>query len=404
MDDPTRTELPVLTQQQKPADLEDPTVVAATTPRLAKALEDDSPPVVMEQPHGGTAPTTTTSTTTRQNNGGTAAVAGIPIIHNVSWYGQCAALVRWKTLPVLSRKPVALTVLMLSSVLSVLLSYLAGPNVANVAPSTTCGPDPDFFKIPHALVNESYVDYYDNTTVYFPTVTGGFDYDNDAALSINDRWQQGFPIFCLSLGPLLTALTVYFIVHEEIKLELFQTIVRGLGVCDSAYWLSWFIPFATLAMINALFGAITAQLVPIHVCIYIIYIVVVALVDDSLFFKGTIIRNKALTIFGIIVCLPPSPHAGLPKCLFWRHFLLLVATPVAVNCVVTVGGGHHRQWPARCRALGHYIVAGLFGTFFGCVVVYRWMVVYGLERYRTGPQFQYPRSLLVPPVHDETSG
>jgi hypothetical protein len=191
--------------------------------------------------------------------------AVLPKIVAVSWYGQFTALVRWKTLPVLSRKPVALTFLLLSSVVSVILSSLAGPNVKDFAPrDSQCGaPDVDYFTIPPVLENYT-VDYGNGTVKNYTSASGGIDYYNSAAVSINDNWLGGAPVVLLSLGPLMTAFAVYFIVHEEIQLDLFG-IIRGLGVCDSAYWMSWFIPFVVLALVNALLGAIAAQMAPVHV-------------------------------------------------------------------------------------------------------------------------------------------
>lgn len=183
----------------------------------------------------------------------------------VSWYGQFMALVRWKTLPTLSRKPIALTFLLFSSVVSVILSWLAGQNVDNVAPVDQCGaPDADFFKLRPVLENVTYVDYNGTEVTYLTMRDGGIDYNNAAAISINDNWQNGVSVMLLSLGPLITAMIVYFIVHTEINLDLF-TIILGIGVRDSAYWMSWFIPFAVLAIVNSLLGAITAKVVPVHV-------------------------------------------------------------------------------------------------------------------------------------------
>jgi hypothetical protein len=226
-------------------DVEDP---AATRPLVV--VNDDSPATA-----NGTGKATANGTMT----------ANRPQIVAVSWYRQFTALVRWKTLPVLSRKPVTLTFLLLSSVVSVILSSLAGPNVKDVAPrDSQCGaPDVDYFTIPPALENHT-IDFGDGNIETYTTTVGGIDYYNSAAVSINDNWLGGAPVVVLSLGPLMTAFAVYFIVHEEIQLDLFG-IIRGLGVCDSAYWISWFIPFVVLAMVNALLGAIAAQMAPVHV-------------------------------------------------------------------------------------------------------------------------------------------
>jgi hypothetical protein len=67
-----------------------------------------------------------------------------------------------------------------------------------------------------------------------------------------------------SIGPMMTAICAYLIVHEEMQMHLFG-VLRGLGMRDSVYWLSWYVPMAAISIISSLLAAITAKTLPVHV-------------------------------------------------------------------------------------------------------------------------------------------
>jgi hypothetical protein len=60
------------------------------------------------------------------------------------------------------------------------------------------------------------------------------------------------------------AIAAFLTVQSEIQSEMLG-ILRGLGLRDSVYWASWWIPFLLSSAMNALLGAITAQVMSVHV-------------------------------------------------------------------------------------------------------------------------------------------
>jgi hypothetical protein len=59
-------------------------------------------------------------------------------------------------------------------------------------------------------------------------------------------------------------IAAFLTVQSEIQSEMLG-ILRGLGLRDSVYWTSWWIPFLLTSTMNALLGAITAQVMSVHV-------------------------------------------------------------------------------------------------------------------------------------------
>jgi hypothetical protein len=62
---------------------------------------------------------------------------------------------------------------------------------------------------------------------------------------------------------MVNAIIVFLIIHEEIASQLLG-VLRALGLRDSVYWMSWYVPFTFFAFVNALLGAITAHSIPVH--------------------------------------------------------------------------------------------------------------------------------------------
>lgn len=59
------------------------------------------------------------------------------------------------------------------------------------------------------------------------------------------------------------AIASYLVVHEEMTQQMLG-VLRGLGLRDSVYWVSWWIPFTAIALVNSLLGAIVAKLITLH--------------------------------------------------------------------------------------------------------------------------------------------
>lgn len=75
---------------------------------------------------------------------------------------------------------------------------------------------------------------------------------------------NSFLSFCVALGPMAQALVCFLIVHNEIQTKMLG-VLRGLGLRESVYWFSWFIPFMISSFLNSVLGAMTAAFMPVHV-------------------------------------------------------------------------------------------------------------------------------------------
>lgn len=86
----------------------------------------------------------------------------------------------------------------------------------------------------------------------------------EVPLSYNESWRDGLPVTLLAIGPLVTAIAVFLLVHEEMTQKMLG-VLRGLGLRDSVYWASWWIPFLLIAFVNSLLGGIVAKFINVHV-------------------------------------------------------------------------------------------------------------------------------------------
>jgi hypothetical protein len=174
----------------------------------------------------------------------------------VGWGRQLWVALWYKNLPLFQRKPFHVLVLILSGAASVLIAWPAGRDYTSdeaIYPPelTDCGTIP--------------LDYFGNLTGDYYGY-GGYDDNDDSKVqvSLNEKWRRGFPVAVMCLGPMLSAIVAYLIVHEEVQLHMLG-VLRGLGMPDSVYWASWYIPFASLALVNSFLAAVTAKLLPVHV-------------------------------------------------------------------------------------------------------------------------------------------
>eukprot|EP00339_Tiarina_fusa_P012759 CAMPEP_0117055772 /NCGR_PEP_ID=MMETSP0472-20121206/38691_1 /TAXON_ID=693140 ORGANISM="Tiarina fusus, Strain LIS" /NCGR_SAMPLE_ID=MMETSP0472 /ASSEMBLY_ACC=CAM_ASM_000603 /LENGTH=1686 /DNA_ID=CAMNT_0004771953 /DNA_START=109 /DNA_END=5169 /DNA_ORIENTATION=- len=173
--------------------------------------------------------------------------ASAPSIANVrtaSWFIQFY-WATWKNCILLSRRPLTLCVMLLSSVISAVLSWLVGrdPDDPIYLPLTECGVAND--TLPSDLYQEN--DYYDRLQD-----------------TLNDRWMTGLPVALLALGPAMNAILVFNTIYTEFQFQLLGAL-RSLGLRDSVYWMSWLAPFVWIALINSLLGAVTLALMSGHV-------------------------------------------------------------------------------------------------------------------------------------------
>lgn len=85
--------------------------------------------------------------------------------------------------------------------------------------------------------------------------------------------------------------------------------LRTLGVRESIFWLSWYIPFALSSLVNSLFAAIVAQFIPVHVFQHVyfggifasFFFLQLALVSSSLFLASLCGSLKRLIILILTV-------------------------------------------------------------------------------------------------------
>jgi len=182
--------------------------------------------------------------------GGTSKV--LPIPKRVPWYQQ----LNWglyKNWLLLRRRPIVVFCMLFSSVFSVLLAWAAGRDVDGVFPDQLdqCGVIPlDYLE---NNWNRGYDDY------------NGEDAEKgkDFVISLNDSWRNGVPVAVLSLGPFVQAVCAFLVVHFEVESKL-KGVLKGLGMRESQFWLSWYLPFALSSFLNSLFGAFASQFLPVH--------------------------------------------------------------------------------------------------------------------------------------------
>lgn len=144
----------------------------------------------------------TSSTTNGGSNGATTTAVETTMSKTVPWMRQLSTILWYKNLPLLQRKPVHLFLMIFSSVASALLAWAGGKDYEDGddlvwPPLTECGTiEPDFFD--------------------------GLDWEarEKVPLSLNDSWRSGLPVAILSLGPMLSAICVFLLVHGELELQM----------------------------------------------------------------------------------------------------------------------------------------------------------------------------------------
>ncbi len=205
---------------------------------------------------------------------------------------QLFVLMYYKNISLLLRQPIYLLILLLSNTVSVLLSWPAGR-------------DPD-----------------SDTAMFIPiqnltaclTIPG--DYfnaipDNQTEfvhLSHNENFRDGVPVTVMALGPMFFSIIAYLILHDEISIHMFN-ILRQIGVYDSCYWLSWYIPLCTLGLVNSFLATCVAKLLPIHVyestyflgILGSLFFLHIALIGCSMFLATVQGLRKRFVVFFLVI-------------------------------------------------------------------------------------------------------
>jgi len=173
-----------------------------------------------------------------------ARVCASPTPMQVSFLSQ----LRWtihKNILLISRNPFKLFFMIFSSVFSVLLAW------------PVCNDYPDEYYFP-AKVDQCGV-----VEMSYYMQQAQSNKEMKMLLTLNDKWRNGFAVSVIALGPFIVAACSFLLVHDEIEKKLLG-VLRGLGVRETVFWMSWYLPLATLALLNSLLGASVAQLLPIH--------------------------------------------------------------------------------------------------------------------------------------------
>ncbi|KAL7580790.1 hypothetical protein ACA910_001068 [Epithemia clementina (nom. ined.)] len=171
----------------------------------------------------------------------------IPI---VSWFQQLSFVIRKNNLLIV-RRPLLLLTMLLSSMIFVLIAWSATNSEKwdfGEVPLDECGTVDWFY---------SQLDAEGNMRSY--------DEIDSIPISYNDDWRNGFQVALMGLGPMILGICAFLYVQPEIETKMLG-VLRGLGLRESVYWVSWWIPFLVIALINALLAAATAKLIDdVHV-------------------------------------------------------------------------------------------------------------------------------------------
>lgn len=193
-----------------------------------------------------------------------------PKIKHVPWFLQLRVALK-KNMLLLSRRPVQLALMCLCSVGSVLLVFTSISNNEykvdfGTIPLTQCG-----------AVDQAYLNELEREQ--------GYDAVYSTPSSYNMQWARGLPVTLMgtietlstvltvlsvdassnfvgsrfaAFGPMFHAILVFIIVQVDIQTQMLG-ILRGAGMRESVFWMSWWVPFTFTSLVNALGGAITAK-------------------------------------------------------------------------------------------------------------------------------------------------
>ncbi len=230
----------------------------------------------------------------------TTPVAKVPNHQNASWFRQFRWCL-WKNSILIMRYPRMLVFVWLSSIIAVLLSWVVGGKGESY---DVIHPPPDAYT-DCGLVSHEYLEDMESSL------------QDKVQSTFNEEWRDGVEVAMMGLGGLATAIFVFSVVSSEVHDQLLG-MLRATGLPDSVYWLSWYMAFANLSLINALLGALTAKVLPGHVYESVffggifasLFFLNMALVSGSLFLVavcGTSCRVSAIfcILFMIVAAFIP---------------------------------------------------------------------------------------------------
>ncbi|GFH45835.1 hypothetical protein CTEN210_02309 [Chaetoceros tenuissimus] len=193
----------------------------------------------------------------------------------------------YKNWILLSRRPIIVTIMILSSAITTLLAWPSGRDQADkdLPIYDKCG-----------SVSK---DYLANLT---------WQEKDKLSIGLNDSWINGLPVLIMSFGPFIHAVCSYLILRIEIESKLLG-VLRSLGVKDFVHNMSWIIPLAITSFLNSLLAAITAQFLPVHVfrSVYFggifgsFFFLNLALVGASFFLSALFGANRKLIIVAVLL-------------------------------------------------------------------------------------------------------
>lgn len=255
------------------------------------------------------------------------------------WLPQFRVTTR-KNLLLLSRSPLLLTVMCLSSIVSVIFAYLVvrtedeESHLTSEGALTACG-----------TVDSNYWDRLFNENI----AQGGnpYDSDPDVPISYNSKWKNGFAVTLLTTGPFAYAAAVFLVLQQEVSTELYGMLRVLLHRNDvSVFLASWCVPFTALAFINALLAAITAKTIDVHLFQHVYFVGILgsffflnlALMAASVFLtaiRGTTRNIGAWLLFAMLVAM-------------WIPQLLLLLDISSISTVGQLAG----YWPSYGTSAG----------------------------------------------------
>lgn len=211
----------------------------------------------------------------------------------IGWFAQFYCLFKKNCLE-LSRRPVAMIFLILSSVFSFLIIYglnfaFKGNDIHPWYPNAPFNrktlPEMNSCGVPSVNWMES-----------FQNRNYDYDLDYDISLDMNDKlFGNGIAQVFLALGPTINAIICFTVIHEEFQTKMVG-VLRSLAVRESLFWFAWFLPFAIIALLNSLLGAGVAKIVPVHAFKHTFYIGIFA----SLFFLHLAVTAASLFLVAIV--------------------------------------------------------------------------------------------------------
>lgn len=151
------------------------------------------------------------------------------------------------------------------------------------------------------------------------------------------------PVTLMALGPLLTAIAAFLLVHEEMSQKMLG-VLRGLGLRESVYWMAWIIQFSVISLVNSLLGGMVAKFISIHVFQHVYF----TGIFGSLFFLQ--LAMIATSLFCAALC--STSRKGAPWLILvmlvalWIPYIVLNAQSASISGASSVTRNDYLQTPS----------------------------------------------------------